>query len=90
MASFVTKKNDPFKVMIYFILAVSVETLVTVNNYSIQTYAHTDNYIPPSDETIFIYRNLHSAMVSLAYQDQMGCLEYPGSLDRKDLREGKV
>ena len=67
-----------------------VETLVTVNNYSIQNYAYSDSYIPPSDETIFIYRNLHSAMVFRAYQDQMGCLEYPGLPDRKDLREGKV
>ena len=29
-------------------------------------------------KSIFIYRNLHSAMVFLAYQDQIECLEYPG------------
>ena len=63
---------------------------VWVKNYSIRDYAHTDDYTPPSDETIFIFRNLHLAMVFRAYQDQMEYLEYPVFLDRTDPREGKV
>ena len=51
---------------------------------------NTRSLSPPSDETIFIFRNLHSALVFLAFQVQMECLEYPGLPDRKDPREGKV
>ena len=51
---------------------------------------HTHRLSPPSDETIFIFRNLHSAMVFLVFQVQMEYLEYPGLPDRKDPREGNV
>ena len=51
---------------------------------------YTHRLSPLSDETIFIFRNLHSAMVFPVFQVQMECLEYPGLPDRKDPREGKV